>query len=98
MPSMSFGFRPQSAIALIAASACRPICDRLVMTPIWVVSAAPTTATVLCGIRSAFRRAEEGKRDRVRLGLEHDLDRHVQNERFGRLVTFDNVGHQAGPF
>src|SRR5436190_14814606 len=44
-PSMSDGFRPPSAMACSAASACRPITDMSGMTPIWVVSAAPTTAT-----------------------------------------------------
>src|SRR3954465_4920192 len=49
-PSMSDGFRPASASAFSAASACRPITDMSGMTPIWVVSAAPTTATDFCFI------------------------------------------------
>ena len=44
MPSMSFGPRPASFIALSAASACSPICDRFGMRPSSVVSAAPTMA------------------------------------------------------
>src|SRR5690242_10144679 len=95
---MSFGFRPQSAIAFNAASACNWICDMSGMTPSFVVSAAPTTATVLCGISSAFRRTEEGQGDRVVLLREHHLKRHVELQCFGRLRTPDDVGHHARPF
>src|ERR1700735_211199 len=95
---MSFGFRPQSAIAFSAASACNWICDMSGMTPSFVVSAAPTTATVLCGIASAFRRTEEGERDRVGLFGEHHFERHVELQRLGRLRAFDNVRHHARTF
>src|SRR3954462_10652605 len=63
---MSFGPRPASRIALSAASACSPICDRFGMRPSSVVSAAPTIATdfgfimlnppVSCGIERYFLR------------------------------------------
>src|SRR5689334_3429521 len=95
---MSFGFRPQSAIAFSAASACNWICDMSGMTPSFVVSAAPTTATVLCGIGSAFRRTEEGQGDRIVLLREHHFKRHVELQCFRRLWTFDNVGHHARAF
>src|SRR5215472_10732016 len=95
---MSFGFRPQSAIALSAASACSWICDMSGMTPSFVVSAAPTTATVLCGIASAFRRTEECKRDVVVLPGEHDLERHVELQRLGGLRALNDVGHHARAF
>src|SRR5271166_4701436 len=95
---MSFGFSPQSAIALSAASACNWICDMSGMTPSFVVSAAPTTATVLCGIGSAFRRTEQGQRDGVVLFLEHHFKRHVELQRLGRLRAFGDVGHHARAF
>src|SRR6476469_1516038 len=95
---MSFGFSPQSAIAFNAASACNWICDMSGMTPSFVVSAAPTTATVLCGISSAFRRTEEGQGDRVVLLREHHFKRHVELQCFRRLRTLDDVGHHARPF
>src|SRR4051794_25556244 len=98
MPSMSFGFSPQSFIALIAASACRPICDKLVMTPNSVVSAAPTTATVLCGMILPLRRTEQWQGDRVVLRLEHHLQLHVELQGLGCLRAIDDVGHHARAF
>src|ERR1700747_2031904 len=95
---MSFGFRPQSAIAFSAASACNWICDMSGMTPSFVVSAAPTTATVLRGIGSAFRRTEEGQGDGVVLLCEHHLERHVQFQGLWRLRALDDVGHHARAF
>jgi hypothetical protein len=44
-PSMSDIFKPASAMAFNAASACNWICETFGMTPSSVVSAAPTTAT-----------------------------------------------------
>src|SRR4051794_12355602 len=95
---MSFGFSPQSVIAFSAASACSWICDISGMTPSFVVSAAPTTATVLCGIGSAFRRTEEGQSDRVVLLGEYDFKCHVELQCFRRLRTLDDVGHHARAF
>src|ERR1700752_2567208 len=95
---MSFGFRPQSAIAFSAASACNWICDMSGMTPSFVVSAAPTTATVLCGIGSAFRRAEEGEGNGVGLLFEYHFQRHIELQRLRCLRTFDDVGHHARAF
>src|SRR5579863_7630707 len=95
---MSFGFSPQSAMALSAASACNWICDMSGMTPSFVVSAAPTTATVLWGIRSAFRQTEEGQRDGVVLLGECHLQVHVELQCLGCLRAFDDIGHHAWPF
>src|SRR5690242_14500403 len=95
---MSFGFRPQSAIAFNAASACNWICDMSGMTPSFVVSAAPTTATVLCGIASAFRRTEKGQSDAVILLGERHFQVHVQLQRLWRLRAIHDVGHHARTF
>src|SRR5215204_5787154 len=99
MPSMSFGPMPASCIALSAASACRPICDRLGMRPSSVVSAAPTMAIDFgfIGVSSTFGRAEQGQGDLVVDLLERDLERHVELERLGGLRAFDDVAHQARP-
>src|SRR5689334_24214581 len=96
-PSMSLGFRPQSAMAFSAASACRPITDVSGMTPILVVSAAPTTATLpgfMC-VRSLLGRREEGQADVVVLLGERDLERHVELQRLGRLRAVHDVGHHG---
>ena len=45
-PSMSFGVRPQSAMAFSAASACMVISEMFGVLPRSVVSAAPTMAMV----------------------------------------------------
>src|SRR5277367_3166483 len=95
---MSFGFNPQSAIAFSAASACNWICDMSGMTPSFVVSAAPTTATVLCGIGSAFRRTEEGQRDGIVLFREHHLEWHIEYQCLRRLRAFYDVAHHARAF
>src|ERR1043165_9894880 len=95
---MSLMVSPASAIAFSAASACSWICDMSGMTPSFVVSAAPTTATVLCGIGSAFRRTEEGQGDRIVLLREYHFERHVELQCFRRLRTFDDVGHHARAF
>src|ERR1700720_3455233 len=95
---MSEGLRPQSFIALSAASAWRPICDRLVMRPISVVSAAPTMAIDFGFIGSAFRRAEQGKGDLVVDFLEGDFELHVELQRLGGLRALDDVAHEARAF
>src|SRR5438477_9182452 len=92
---MSLGPMPQSCIALSAASAWRPICDKPGMRPISVVSAAPTMAIDFGFMASTFRRAEEGKADLVVDLLEGHFERHVEDERLGGLRTLDDVGHQA---
>src|SRR5690242_4720255 len=96
-PSMSPGFSPASAMAFSAASACRPITDWSGILPIWVVSAAPTTAMVFCFIGSSpLRRLEEGERDRLALLGEGDLHRHVEHQRLRRLRAAGDVGHHRG--
>src|SRR5438270_9523201 len=97
---MSLGPIPASFIALSAASACRPICDKFGMRPSSVVSAAPTMAIDFGFMRapSAFRRPEQWQCDLVVHLLEGDLDRHVEDERLGRLRTSDDVRHQARAF
>src|SRR5438067_3510979 len=95
---MSFGRSPQSAMAFSAASACRPICDRSGITPSLVVSAAPTTVTAFLRMILVLRRTEQRQRDRIVLLLEHDLQVHVELQRFRRLLAFDDVGHHARPF
>src|SRR3954453_2170762 len=97
MPSMSFGERPASFIALSAASAWRPICDSSGMRPSSVVSAAPTMAINFGFIGLAFRRAEQGKADLVVDFLEGDLDRHVEDQRLGGLRAIRDVGHHPRP-
>src|SRR4051812_35640422 len=99
---MSFGPMPASFMALSAASACSPICDRFVMRPSSVVSAAPTIATDFGFIsvnlsRSACHGAEQGQRDLVIDLLEPDLDRHIEDERLRRLRGTNDVGHQTRP-
>src|ERR1700749_1355138 len=94
-PSMSEGFRPASAMAFSAASACRPITDTSGILPIWVVSAAPTTATDFGFMVLRPRRLEEGERDVVALLGEGDLHRHVELQGFGRLRAVDDVGHHG---
>src|SRR6185436_8879501 len=95
---MSFGFRPHSAIAFSAASACSWICDTSGITPSFVVSAAPTTATVLWSIGSAFRRTEEGQRDGVVLFCEHHLQRHVELQCLRCLRAIDDIAHHPWTF
>src|ERR1700729_3555049 len=68
------------------------------MTRSWVVSAAPTTATWFLRIALSLRRSEQRKRDLVVELLELDLDLHVELERFGRLGTVDDIGHQVRAF
>src|ERR1700690_1145565 len=96
MPSMSAGLSPASAIALSAASACSCSCDMSGITPSFVVSDAPTTATALR--RMDFRapdRTEHRQRDPLVELLERDLERHVQLERFRGLWTVHYVAHHA---
>src|SRR3954469_18930929 len=95
MPSMSDSFRPASAMALSAASACNWICDMLGMTPSSVVSAAPTTATWFLRMMSALRRAELGQGDLVVEFFERDFELHVEFERLRRLRTIEDVAHHA---
>src|SRR5437764_8613306 len=98
MPSMSFGVRPASCIALSAASACRPICDNSGMRPSSVVSAAPTMAIDFGFIsRLTFRRAEQGQGDLVVDLFPSDLDRHVEDQRLRRLWAICDVGHHPRP-
>src|SRR3546814_9846297 len=96
-PSMSVGLRPASAMALRAASACRPITDTSGILPIWVVSAAPTTATDFCFMGSALRRLEPGKGDVVVLFGERHLERHVELQRLRRLRAVHDIGNHPGP-
>src|ERR1700709_1266842 len=98
MPSISDSFRPASAIALSAASACNWICDTSGMTPSSVVSAAPTTATWFLRMTLTLRRTEQGKRDGVVELFEFHLQLHVEFERFRRLRAIDDVGHHARAF
>src|ERR1700755_2006155 len=98
MPAMSDSFRPASAMALSAASACSWICDTLGMTPSSVVSAAPTTATWFLRMRSPLRRTEQRKGDGVVELFEFHLQRHVEFERFRRLRTIDDIRHHARTF
>src|SRR5690349_11506179 len=95
---MSDIFRPASAIAFSAASACSWICDTFGMTPSSVVSAAPTTATWFLRMALSLRRTEQGKRDLIVELLELDLDFHVELERLRRLRTVDDVGHHSRAF
>src|ERR1700751_950321 len=92
---MSDGFRPASAMALRAASACRPITDTSGILPSLVVSAAPTTAMDPGFIGSGLRGLEEGQGDGPE-ALERDLQGHVELQRLGRLRAADNVGHYPG--
>src|ERR1700726_379692 len=97
---MSLVPSPASCIALSAASACSPICDRFGMRPSSVVSAAPTMAIDLRFIalsfcQSALDGAEQGEGDLVVDFLERDFERHVEDERLGRLGALDDVAHQA---
>src|SRR5215217_4971340 len=98
MPSISDSFRPASAMALSAASACNWICDMFGMTPSSVVSAAPTTATAFLRMVLALRRTEQGKGDLVVEFLERDFELHVELERFRRLRAVDDVAHHARAF
>src|SRR4051812_5518592 len=96
---MSLGFRPASAMAFSAASACRPITDMSEMRPIWVVSAAPTTAMDLRFMaRSPLGRLEERKGDVVALFRETDLHRHVELQGFRGLRAVHDVGHHGRAF
>src|SRR5438067_3501625 len=99
MPSMSLGPIPASCIALSAASACSPICDRPGMRPISVVSAAPTMAIDFgfIGLSSSFRRAEQRQRDLVVDLLEGDFEGHVELEGLRGLRALDDIAHQARP-
>src|ERR1700744_5250241 len=90
---MSESFKPASASAFSAASACSWICETLGMTPSSVVSAAPTTATWFLRIALPLRRTEQGKGDLVVQRLELDLDLHVELESFRRLWAVDDIGH-----
>src|SRR5579863_4447459 len=94
---MSVGLRPASAIALSAASACNWICEVSGMTPICVVSAAPTMAIDFGCIALTFRRPEQGQGDVVVELLEGHLERHVELQRLGGLRAPDDVCHQARP-
>src|ERR1700709_455166 len=98
MPSISDSFRPASAIALSAASACSWICETLRMTPSSVVSAAPTTATWFLRMVLPLRRTEQGKGDLVIEFLERDFELHVEFERLRRLRTIDDIAHHARAF
>src|ERR1700710_3111517 len=95
---MSDSFRPASAMALSAASACNWICDMFGMTPSSVVSAAPTTATAFLRMMLTLRRAELGEGDLVVEFLERDFELHVEFERLRCLRTIDDVAHQARAF
>src|SRR5579859_5461019 len=96
-PSMSFAVRPASARVLRAASACRPITDTSGILPSLVVSAAPTTAMERGFIgASGSGRLEQGKSDGAE-GLEGDLERHVELQRFGGLRATDDIGHHPRP-
>src|SRR6516162_6750767 len=95
---MSDSFRPASAIAFSAASACSWICDMFGMTPSSVVSAAPTTATWFLRIALPPHRTEQGKGDLVVELLELDLDLHIELERLRRLRAVDDVGHHPRAF
>src|SRR6516162_220722 len=66
--------------------------------PIFVVSAAPTTATDFLFMVCASRGFEERQRDRVALPGETDAQGHVEDERFGRLRAIDDVRHHARTF
>src|SRR5262245_20382921 len=92
---MSDSFKPASAIAFSAASACSWICDMLGMTPSSVVSAAPTTATAFLRMCLPLRRTEQGKGDLVVELFERDLELHVEFERLRRLRAIDDVAHHA---
>src|ERR1700728_2820148 len=98
MPSMSDSFKPASAMALSAASACNWICDMFGITPSSVVSAAPTIATAFLRMILALRRAELGKGDLVVEFLERDFELHVEFERLRRLRIIDDVAHHARTF
>src|SRR5260370_24257378 len=99
MPSMSFGVSHASCIALSAASACSPICDRPGMRPISVVSAAPTMPIDFgfMGGSSAFRRAEQRQGDLVVDLLEGDFQGHVEDECLRGLRAIYDVAHQPRP-
>src|SRR3954453_12627715 len=90
---MSDSFRPASAIAFSAASACSWICDILGMTPSSVVSAAPTTATAFLRMGLALGRTEKGKRDLVVDLLDRDFQLHAELERLRRLRAIHDVAH-----
>src|ERR1051325_6173712 len=97
MPSMSLGPIPASFIALSAASAWSPICDKFGMRPSSVVSAAPIMAIdfgFICA-SSALRRAEQRQGDLVVHLLEGDLDRHVENEGLRRLRALRSEEHTS---
>src|SRR5260221_82652 len=100
MPSMSFGPRPASRIALSAASACRPICDNSGMRPISVVSAAPMMAIdfgfiALLLSPLCLRRTEQGQGDLVVDLFPGDLDRHVEDDGLRGLPAICDVGHHS---
>src|SRR5688572_15221842 len=91
-PSMSFALSPQSASALRAASAWRPIWERSGMSPSSVVSAAPTMATLFCfTLRS--HRPEPGQADLSRCLFECHFELEVQRQGFRSLVDANDVGH-----
>src|SRR3954453_18299976 len=92
---MSDSFRPVSAMAFSAASACNWIWDTFGITPSSVVSAAPTTATWFLRMMLTLRRAEQGKGDLVVEFLKGDFELHVQLERLRRLRAIDDVAHHA---
>src|ERR1700722_18549657 len=95
---MSDSFRPASAMALSAASACNWICETLGMTPSSVVSAAPTTATWFLRMILALRRTEQRKGDGVVELLERHFQLHVEFQRLRRLRTTDDIAHHARTF
>src|ERR1700759_1106141 len=98
MPSMSDSFKPASAMAFSAASACSWICDTFGMTPSSVVSAAPTTATWFLRMGSTFRRTEQGKADGVVEPFEFHLQLHVEFQRLRRLRAIHHIRHHARTF
>src|SRR5690606_15182640 len=98
MPSISFGLRPASFIALSAASAWSISCDVFRILPISVVSAAPTTATVFCFIVLPLCRTEFWQADFLACLFEGDFEGHVEGERFRCLRAIDDVCHHARTF
>src|SRR5438445_4945543 len=95
---MSDSFKPASAMAFSAASACNWICDMLGITPSSVVSAAPTTATWFRRMTLPLRRTEQRKGDGVIELFERDFEFHVEFERLRRLRAIDDVAHHPRTF
>src|SRR5690606_7935941 len=95
MPSISFGLRPASFIALSAASAWSISCDVFGILPISVVS---TTATVFCFIVLPLCWTEFWQADFLARLFEGDFEGHVEGERFRCLRAIDDVCHHARTF